>query len=232
MDRPASFGPPSLYLDRSRRRLRRSNRRNAVQPGERGPSRCIPPAPAGLACPNVRSAARLGPHPGGPAAFTSPHARHATRLRPQTHRQARLEAGPPTTPLPGLLRRFLVCYAASGLTTPVNRLLKEPQVHSRTSSSVVNAQPAHQTPHPVLWLRTSVTVLPQPATTTTPQTGKADLDRPSGAQRRSKWRLTVHTEESGPNSTVRRRAASQHAGLQRHARTENPETRRLHGSPA
>ncbi len=49
---------------------------------------------------------------------------------------------------PGLLRRFVVCYATSGLTTPVNRLLKAPEVYSRTLSSVVNAQPTHQTPHP------------------------------------------------------------------------------------
>ncbi|SHE24791.1 Hypothetical protein ACGLYG10_1000 [Actinomyces glycerinitolerans] len=46
-----------------------------------------------------------------------------------------------------LLRRVAVCYATSGLTTPVNRLLKAPEVYSRALSSVVNAQPAHQTPH-------------------------------------------------------------------------------------
>ncbi len=49
---------------------------------------------------------------------------------------------------PGLLRRFAICNATSGLTTPVNRLLKAPGVYSRALSSVVNARPAHQTPHP------------------------------------------------------------------------------------
>ncbi len=49
---------------------------------------------------------------------------------------------------PGLLRRFAICNATSGLTTPVNRLLKAPGVYSRALSSVVNAQPTHQTPHP------------------------------------------------------------------------------------
>ncbi len=47
-----------------------------------------------------------------------------------------------------LLRHFAVCNATSALTTPVNRLLKAPEVYSRALSSVVNAQPAHQTPHP------------------------------------------------------------------------------------
>ncbi len=47
-----------------------------------------------------------------------------------------------------LQRHFAVCNATSGLTTPVNRLLKAPEVYSRALSSVVNAQPAHQTPHP------------------------------------------------------------------------------------
>ncbi len=47
-----------------------------------------------------------------------------------------------------LERHFAVCNATSGLTTPVNRLLKAPGVYSRALSSVVNVQPAHQTPHP------------------------------------------------------------------------------------
>ncbi len=50
---------------------------------------------------------------------------------------------------PGLLRRFAVCNATSGLTTPVNRLLKAPGVYSRALSSVVNAQQgAPDTPTP------------------------------------------------------------------------------------
>nr|WP_257210499.1 Fic family protein [Actinomyces ruminis] len=51
----------------------------------------------------------------------------------------------PAAPLSG---SGFICNATSGLTTPVNGLLKGPKVYSRTLSSVVNAQPAQQTPQP------------------------------------------------------------------------------------
>ncbi|CED90942.1 Hypothetical protein AAM4_1110 [Actinomyces succiniciruminis] len=77
-----------------------------------------------------------------PAVVSRAGSPHRTRL----HLTA---ANPDARKRDHLLRHFAICYATSGLTTPVNRLLKAPQVYSRALSSVVNAQPAHQTPRPV-----------------------------------------------------------------------------------